>query len=56
MDIFKEAEETLSALEKRGMTAIAQKKSRIFMKLNGMVKSKKLFKDNRSGKKVFVMR
>lgn len=48
--------EICSQLEKRGMTAITQKKSRIFMKLNSMVFSKKLFKDTRNKKKVFVMR
>ena len=28
----------------------------IFSKLNGMVKTKKLYKDTKGGKKVFVMR
>lgn len=43
-------------LEKRGMTAIKQKKANIFSKLNNLVSSKKLYKDKRGTKKVFVMR
>lgn len=48
--------ETNAALEKRGMTGIRQKAGTIFSKLNCMVKTKKLYKDIKSGKKVFVMR
>jgi len=55
-DLFKRAEETLEELEKRGVTAISQKKGNLFSKLNSLVRSKKLFKDTKGGKKVFVMR
>jgi hypothetical protein len=45
-------------LEKRGMNGVSVKRKdgTIFSKLNGLVKSKKLFKDTSGGKKVFVMR
>ncbi len=48
--------EVCNELEKRGLTAIRQKNASIFSKLNNLVKTKKLFKDTRNGKKVFVMR
>ena len=45
-------------LKKRGMTAVdtSHRTKTIFGKLDGMVRSKKLFKDTRAGRKVFVMR
>jgi len=66
MELFDEGffrtEKTLAdvkeQLKKRGMTAVdtVERTKSIFGKLDNMVKSKRLFKDTKAGKKVFVMR
>lgn len=50
--------EVCAELEKRGMTGVSVKRKdgSIFSKLNSLVSSKKLFKDKKGTKKVFVMR